>query len=64
MHQLEHELLELSIRIKLGRFDREELVSRLRALATQSHDYLPDPNLLWNEDGTRDYTGEEKRRSG
>jgi hypothetical protein len=62
MHDLEHKLLTLAVSVERGTITAKRLASKLVSLASQSHDYIPDPGLTWNEDGTRNYRADQERR--
>jgi hypothetical protein len=54
MHDLEYQLLQLSIRIRRGTISTARLAEKLRMLASYSHDYIPDPELPqpeWDREG-------------
>jgi hypothetical protein len=62
MHELEYKILNLSEEVRRGVISARRLVRTLRTLATDAHDYIPDPILSWNEDGTRNYQADQERR--
>jgi hypothetical protein len=62
MHELEYKILNLSEEVRRGVISARRLVRTLRTLATDAHDYIPDPILSWNDDGSRNYLADQERR--